>query len=287
MNQFYFYHITKNQNTHVQLEQNSVIWETCLRKIIFSENTQNANSGLEFYKDEQALIFILEILCGLQSKVIGETEIFGQFKKFLESVEAKQVSFFQNQQLLQFLLKEVKDIRDKHMTKLGTNSYGSLIRKKCQHEKKISLLGYGQLAQKILPWVSENRDVQIHVRNLNKYKNKENLNLKDLNQSEFYSTLIIAAPIETSALLEKIRNSPLVTQVIDCRGLDADFQSLKGQLNSAIELVELSDLFASLEVQQDKMKKFIPIVKQEIKERAEAFYMKLYHRPLGWEDLCG
>jgi glutamyl-tRNA reductase len=279
--------MTKNQNDHVQPEQNSVIWETCLRKIIFSEKTQNANSNLEFYKDEQALIFILEILCGLQSKVIGETEIFGQFKKFLESVEGQQVLFFRNQQLRQFLLKEVKDIREKHINKLGTNSYGSLIRKKCQHEKSISLIGFGQLAKKILPWVSDHRDVRIHVRNLSKYENNEKLNLQDLNQSEFNSTLIIAAPIEAKLLIKKIKNLPNIHKVIDCRGLDAEFKSLKGQINSSVELVELSDLFSILENQQDNMKKFIPIVKKEIKERAEAFYMKLYHRPLGWEDLCG
>ena len=79
MHPFYFYHLNKDHATSQPEAKNIVIWETCLRKIIFTENIDpnyaEKKSNLDLYEDEKALIFIIEVLCGLQSRVIGETEI--------------------------------------------------------------------------------------------------------------------------------------------------------------------------------------------------------------------
>lgn len=292
MNQFYFYHYSKKPQTTSQPEVKSIaIWETCLRKIIFTESLEEflneKKAHLDLYEDEQALVFLLEVLCGLQSKVIGETEIFGQFKQFLETEEAKKISFFKNQQFVQFLFKQVKEIREKYITQLGVNSYGSMIRKICQNEDEISLIGYGQLAKKILPWLGT-RKVKVHVRDKSKYQDQDNIQFLNLDELGFFSTLIIAAPVQTAKLVSLIEPEAVVQKIVDCRSLEEKDQSLKQvpQTQEA-EVVDLNDLFANAEAKQEKLKSLLPIINQEIRDRVQSYLMKAQHRPLGWEDLCG
>jgi len=292
VNQFYFYHYSKALQTSSQPDVKSIaIWETCLRKIIFTENIEQVLNdqkvNLDLYEDEQALIFMLEVLCGLQSKVIGETEIFGQFKQFLETEEAKKISFFKNQQFVQFLFKQVKEIREKYITQLGVNSYGSMIRKICQTEDQISLIGYGQLAKKILPWLG-NRKVKIHVRDKSKYQDQENIQFLNLDEMGFFSTLIIAAPLKTEKLMALMQPQNQVNKIVDCRSLEEQDQSIKdASKTQTAEVVDLNDLFASAEAKQEKMKSMLPVINQEIRDRVQSYLLKVQHRPQGWEDLCG
>lgn len=310
---FYFYHLLKADYPEAiafdKILGDTVTWETCLRKIIFTDinieqhldqcrdlhlanNTvQNFDQlrHLELLTETEALSFLIEVLCGIRSKVIGETEIFGQFRKFLELDEVKKLSFFQNRQLLQFILQQVKEIRDQYITGLSVNSYGSLIRKKMGSVGEISFIGYGQLAQKIYPWV-KNNNVKFHVRDLNKSKanSDADLNFDEIHSNHYYSNLIIVAPIKSEVLCEIIKAQPQIKNIIDCRGLDSEYTSLKQYAsNNQIELTELSDLFLFLETEQGKAKEILPQVKLEILNRCQAYYLKVQHRPLGWEDLCG
>lgn len=289
MEKFYFYHLIKGSISSKAEIQHIAVWETCLRKIIFSDELENPqdNRDLDFYENEAALIFLFEVLCGLQSKVIGETEIFGQFKLFLRSESARNISFFQNQQFVQFVLKQVKEIREKYMTGLAVNSYGSLIRKLCQNEAKVSVVGFGHLAQKILPWL-EQHETHIHVRNKAKYKGNFVDKLYQLKDSPFFSTLVIAAPLETSEVVDLLLAQNQVTKIIDCRSIEAADVSLKSvSYLQKIEIIELNDLFASIEATQERIKALLPVIKAEIHERVQAYLLKVQHRPLGWDDLCG
>lgn len=284
VNSFYFYHLLKNKPQDLILDHDAVVWETCLRKIIFADDSQMI-PGSQFMSESEALTFLISVLCGLQSKVIGETEIFGQFKKFVDSEQGKKVSFFQNSSFYQFILKEVKEIRDQYITRLGVNSYGSIIRKKINSDSAISVLGNGQLTEKIKPWL-KNHTVQIHARNSLKYD--PSLQIQELDQSILSSTVIIAAPISTQDLQIYLGQNLNVTKIIDCRSLDANCTSLKEFCqDQQIQLIELNDLFQSLEEEQTKIKQHLPVIFEEIKLRSEAYFLKLQHRPMGWDDLCG
>lgn len=287
MKPFYFFHSLKELQIPEPQDQNSVIWETCLRKIIFAEDLHYGKNIFELYEDEAALVFLIEVLCGLQSKVIGETEIFGQFKQFIGSKNSKNISFFQNPQFVQFLLKQVKEIREKHINGLGVSSYGSLIRKLCQDKDEVSLIGYGQLAKKILPWINQHK-VKIHVRDKSKHTITLNHEILNLSEMKFNSTVIIAAPIQADILFEIFKSTEKLNRIIDCRSLDLQNQTIKTKVRLIpTEVFELQDLFASIEAKQDKIRLLLPVIKQEIQERVQAYLLKVQHRPQGWEDLCG
>jgi glutamyl-tRNA reductase len=270
--------------------QNIAIWQTCLRKIIFFDSPETekffqGNEKFELIKEQQALQFLFEILCGLQSKVLGETEIFGQFKKFIETPEAKKISFFQNPSFVQFIFQQVKELREKYLLGLAVNSYGSLIRKKCIQNAEISLIGYGQLAQEIIPWLKKAKKIHVHVRKSDRFQSTDQLVFHELKNQPLQSVVILAAPVESSVLESIFQNKP-VEQIIDCRALDRLQYSLKNKI-AAGHIIELKDIFKSLENEKIKFQKILPAVKAEISERSQGYIFKVQHRPQGWEDLCG
>ena len=87
----------------------ALVWKTCLRQIVIFQNDNsdfNQELGLndldEVHENEDALQFLIEILCGLHSPVFGETEVFGQFKKYIETYSMLEI-FLQLQILLKIL----------------------------------------------------------------------------------------------------------------------------------------------------------------------------------------
>ena len=73
---------------------NSLEWQTCLRRILFLHSNDNravieaAEVGkvvqptVEVFRGQEAYRFLLEVICGLNSPIVGETAVMGQFKEF-------------------------------------------------------------------------------------------------------------------------------------------------------------------------------------------------------------
>jgi len=301
-----FYHAANKSIALATLgaaEDSAVVWETCLRKIYFFDSLESLSAdpitpsfvsekeqALRLYEGGEALEFLLSVLCGLDSKVIGETEIFGQFKNFAQSPEAQNLAFFRDQKAVQFLFQEVKAIRDAHLKGLGVHSYGSLIRKMSKDLDRVSIIGYGNLSQEVIPWF-KNKHIEIHVRSPEKYSDQGNLQFYKLGSAELSSLVVIAAPI-TNTELQKIFSAQSlsasqgskITQIIDCRSLNHEQTSLVG--SGDYEVVELKDLFDLLAGQQQKIQEALPRIRSEIKQRVEEHLLRSHHRPLGWDDLC-
>src|SRR5207253_8864098 len=73
---------------------NGLEWRTCLRRILFLNQVDNRSliaavesdqlspATLEIYRGFDAYRFLLEVICGLNSPLIGETAVMGQFREF-------------------------------------------------------------------------------------------------------------------------------------------------------------------------------------------------------------
>ena len=67
-------------------EQPAFCWQTCIRQIALIDESQLENvrptllRGDEIYHEDVGYRFLLEVICGLHSPLIGETEVYGQFK---------------------------------------------------------------------------------------------------------------------------------------------------------------------------------------------------------------
>lgn len=137
--------------------------ETCLRLFWVGVGESFDASGLaqrfggHILRGTDAYRLLLEIGCGLESEIPGESEVFGQFraawKRFQEQQKAAAVAL---EPFVQRLLEDIKDIRTRHLQGHGGATYGSLTRLLLGpdvHEPTL-LVGAGKMARAIVSYLS-------------------------------------------------------------------------------------------------------------------------------------
>ncbi len=111
------------------------------------------------YEGAEAYAFLLRFACGLESKLLGETEIFGQIKESWRAFSA--APSLQSRHLagtVQSLFQDTKEVRANQLAALGSASYGSQVRRLLGSVSAgpTLLIGAGQLAQSVAPWIETN-----------------------------------------------------------------------------------------------------------------------------------
>ncbi len=191
-------HLSKDQakdlDPSLKKNENAFYMETCQRWIwIFSASCPPESifglEGIEIFRGREAYTFLLKLATGLESKVLGETDIFGQLKTaWYQSVRSREASKNRrNLELgpwMQRIFEDTKEIRTRYLQNLGGASYGSLVRKFIKErigcsDEPIFLIGAGQLAQSVAPYLLDsglwiwNRDrarlLQFHQQLLDRY----------------------------------------------------------------------------------------------------------------------
>jgi Glutamyl-tRNAGlu reductase, N-terminal domain len=143
------------------------LMDTCQRRVaVVSGREALEQARLEFPVDgaietfagADAYAFLLRFACGLESKLVAETEIFGQIKQaWREFSERRSPLARQLSPLIQLLFQDAKAVRAQCLAKLGSASYGSQVRRLLGEDAKggpTLLIGAGQLAQSVAPWLT-------------------------------------------------------------------------------------------------------------------------------------
>lgn len=158
------------------MDESSFILKTCQRTLVlnYQDNplkTFNHPDKLNLHGNE-AYSYLLEIICGLKSKLIGEYEIVGQFKNsYKEYVNGNFDSGLL--QILEKLFKDAKDIRSNYLIGLSQKTYASIARKKIVGKFRadhVVILGSGQLAEDLINQFKKKINVSICARNFEKVK---------------------------------------------------------------------------------------------------------------------
>lgn len=107
--------------------------------------------GVDGFTGVDAYEFLLRVTTGLASDLAGETNILGQVKK----AWAHAIS---GEPWLQWLLEDSKVIRHQFLSGHGTPSYGKIVREVLNRHQSddstpILVLGAGEIAEAILPWI--------------------------------------------------------------------------------------------------------------------------------------
>lgn len=186
-------------------QKNWQFWETCVRRLAFGHADFGVETqmrpGDEIYQGPQAFEFLLEVICGLHSPVKGETEVQGQFKNFTENLENGWLK-----KILKLAYAESKIVRDTHLRGLGSQSYGSITRRKVRECSQVDIVGGGHLLREILPWLLKlDLKIRIFVRSPEKLADlsKRNAQIEILslkNSPKKLGALLIVAPISSSDL---------------------------------------------------------------------------------------
>lgn len=128
---------------------------------------------VEAYAGDRAYLFLLRLASGLESEILGETDIFGQMKEaWRTSFETTRLSSSFFPALMSRLFEDTKEIRSRYIQNWGGASYGSLVRKLIRdHAQKenvpvgpIFLVGAGQIAHSVAPFLV---DAELWVWNRN------------------------------------------------------------------------------------------------------------------------
>lgn len=269
-----------NQATQAIMPEVSIHWKTCLRSIYFHSSPTATHTGTDAYE------FLLQVICGLHSPMLGETEILSQFKKFLELNPNAIMPKLSNR-----LIQDAKKLRTQYLKGYGPQSYGSYTLKSSKdHKKKIIILGAGSLAQEIVPIVKDfPGKVIVKSRNLIKaqatFKRYEQVELQALNQNipEKDALLVIAAPIESKLLEDMINLQYTNCSILDMRS-SHDGPALK--LEQAAPYKTLQEIFSDIKETSKMLEATSLKMKREIKELALRWNNQMQIRPFGWEDLC-
>lgn len=269
-------------------------FSTCLRQIVFFPqglmgNHFNLEPEDEIFKEEHALAFLIEVLCGLHSPVFGETEVLGQFKKFYEDeIHNLKGTLYQHQKWIQFVFQEVKRLRTQYLMNMRSHSYGSLLRRHLKNESRVMIFGSGQLSLEIAPWLYDHKKVTIVCRHLDKAYLQWQDHLDKI-QIETYKNLkqvgdevvIIAAPLEDHQILSYIKRTDQEPRLVfDLRGEENQlFQVIKNRIS-------LKELFDELKYLQLQNENILVTLKKLIQKNSRDFILRSEFHPLGWDDLC-
>ena len=270
--------------------------------------------GWTLYRGEDSYRFCLEVVCGMKSPLKGETEVFGQFKDFFAKASFPNTP--SGKALHQFCMEVISDgkfLRKNYLYGLGSQSYGSIVRHWIKHYSEVHLIGHGQLAQSILPWICEGernlflfcRDkkralnsTQHLQRKKTKWKGTLSVcsmealtNTPSLNQPEKAKrVLMIAAPVEDAFVTSMAYRS--FNLILDLRGetspsLSPSPSPLKPKKGAEAKVVSLGDLFSQFQLSKAKVSQKVQAAQNKIQELAQKRVHQIHARPFGWDDLCG
>lgn len=231
--------------------------------------------------DAEAYTLLLEIVCGLRSPLVGETEVQAQFKAFLASLDR-----WRDAPLLrlgQRVLADAKAIRQRHLQGFGAHSYGPLVARHVPPGRRIVLVGTGALAAEVAGSLTAHtidrwgrRAVDDHhVYHLLSAARDRPVESADA------ATLVIAAPASQQDLLAVAACYSQVCEIIDLRASDE-----RSAFADHEHVVTLDDLFVEARSVSTTPVSRLTAARRDISSLGQAYGRREELHPFGWDDLC-
>lgn len=277
-------------------------WQTCLRRIQFLNRFENGalieaaerqvSGSIEVYRGRDAYGFLLEVICGLNSPLLGETAVMGQFREFCAHAKFPNTPWgWFLRQFTANVLVDAKGVRRDHLQGIGSQSYGSLVRQHVKGMPTVAVLGAGKLAREILPWLIGKTSPRLFYRNWQHAKHLLNehpeLSLDqyaddDAGWQQAETGVVIAAPLKASEVESWIRlQSTTFLKCLDLRG-----EAETDPITLPIPIIKLSELFDALRTERQRLEGRVAAARAEIKQLVQRQAHQAQFRPFGWEDLC-
>ncbi len=283
---------------------NGLEWQTCLRRILFLNRFENSalieaaerdslvSSSVEVYRGREAYGFLLEVICGLNSPLLGETAVMGQFKEFCSHARFPNTPWgWFLRQFTANVLVDAKRVRRDHLQGIGSQSYGSLVRQHLKGMPTVAVLGAGNLAREILPWLIGKTSARLFYRNWQHAKDLlpeypeiqlDQYSSADAGWQQEETGLVIAAPLKAAEVESWVRSqSSSFSKCLDLRG-----DAATDPITLPIPVIKLSELFDALRTERQILAGKVEAARGEIKQLVQRQAHQAQFRPFGWEDLC-
>lgn len=257
------------------------MWRTCLREVAFLREDPGVAYPPSTLLDGDAYALLLEVVSGLRSPLIGETQVQAQFKSFLASLDP--VTDSDVLRVGQRLLADAKFIRSQHFQGLGTRAYGLLVATHVPRGRRVALVGTGALATEVADQLP--RDHHVDRWGRTPQPGLRNYHLLSAASGavfcEGHVTVIVAAPAQPADLQSLMACYPCVLEVIDLRAADQ-----RTPFSAELRVVTLDDIFRQAGPMDAEIARRIADARREILSRGRAFRQREELRPFGWDDLC-
>jgi glutamyl-tRNA reductase len=263
-------------------------WKTCMRTVYIGDSRIMEEKHLypifpyEIYRGYKAYQLLLEIISGIRSRLLGETEVLNQFKEEFQTSKLPNTPFGDYMMKLRDqLIEDSRKLRSKYLRGLGDQSYGGLVHRVLGLTKDVTIIGTGQLAEQVIPWIRQKRNLTIVGRNQERL---DFLSLKFQASFQYFgqklpqsAAYIICAPI---SIRQWIHTIPKNSLVIDLRedGM-GDFE------DSTLNYYSFESILAILKENEEKNKKLrkdLEIIVSKIVEEREFDSLNYIN---GWEDI--
>lgn len=163
-----------SSGTHPEDELNgsTFILKTCQRTLVLAYDHHPFKTDVTpehvLQKGPEAYLYLLETICGLKSKLIGENEIVGQFKEAYKIYSQTTLKDTKLLLILEKLFKDAKDIRTQYLIGISQKTYASLTRRHLIQKAKadhVVVIGSGALAEDLINQFKKKAKVSICARN--------------------------------------------------------------------------------------------------------------------------
>ncbi len=255
-------------------------WRTCLRDVTFVDAAYSADTLAE----EDAYALLLEVLCGLRSPMLGETQVMGQFKTFLASVPAEHAWV---RRIGQRLLADAGAVREQHLRNLGSRTYGSAVRHRVTGVERIGLIGTGQLASEVLCFLSDTgRPIDLYGRRATApFDLPPGVTYHVLGNAmpacTAVSALVVAAPVPSAVASAVAASYQDLRMLIDMRG-----EGRPDPIDASAPVTSLQNMFDDVASARTRAETQADAARRAIAHRARQFALRDDRRPFGWDDLC-
>ena len=214
----------------------AVVWRTCVREIAFVDSRAAVPSGATILHDEDAYAHLLEVICGLDSPMVGETEVLHQFKVFAANIPDDHSAF---REVGHQLLADARVVRSRHLIGLGSRSYGSAVRRIVADGACVAVAGTGLLAREIVPFVVRpGRQVDLWGRRPACEGFDAGMTYRRLDVAppviDAASSIVIAAPLSSAQIARLGRAYRDVTVLVDLRAEARRIRRLRSRRSSRL-----------------------------------------------------
>jgi glutamyl-tRNA reductase len=261
------------------------VFRTCRREITFADRAALPPPDAEVFGGEGAYAHPLAVICGLDSPMVGETEVMHQFRVFVEALPGDQHAV---QLAGRQLLADARAVRAEHLNGLGSRSYGSAVRRHVRDCERVALIGTGMLAGEVLPFViNDRRLVDVYGRREAFEAPGPSVCYQQLDRVsgadpvDERTALVVAAPVESAVIARVGRRYAALACVIDLRG-----EAVADPAPPIAPIVSLQDVFAEMQRAAQAADRRVASARLDIARCARAFATRAVLNPSGWHDLC-
>lgn len=276
---------------------------TCLRHIVIANLDEAAELAAQaqgpndqILRGEQAYSLLLEIICGLHSPLVGETEVYGQFKNAVSQFSLPATPWgTMLAKAFKALFEDAKKVRDQHLKDLGSQSYGSVLRREVKGLKSVHFVGAGHLVQEILPWINkEGISIVIHCRNPEKAQQalgalSANIRIAEMEERMALSdvdALVIAAPVSADSMRAWLPLDARPHLVADLRADSESDRLSEGSFSEFKRVLPLGEFMNRLSQNQSLILERKGAALSAVARAASDRARTVEYRPFGWEDVC-